>query len=113
MKRLILLVALFAAQIQMVTPAAPASGSNTCPASGAKRVNSSARWAVTVTITAADDNNGAVYIGGSDISSTTGVKLQAGDAFTLGSAGNANIWNLNQIWFACADANDGITWFIG
>jgi len=112
MKRIVLVLSLLLMQGAILHPASPTSGSTTCPTSGAKRVASSSTKAITVTIQVPLANAGVIYLGGSTISSTTGIQLNKGDSFTFAPASNSNSWDLFQIYFACSTNTDTITWII-
>ncbi len=109
MKRLILILSLV--MVQGLYSASPKSGSTTCPSAGAKRLVTVSTPAVIVTVQVPLGNTGStIYLGDSTINSTTGIALNKGDSYTFSPASNSNSWNLYQMYFACSNANDTITW---
>lgn len=87
------------------------SGSNTCASSGNKAVSSSAIGkAVSYTIQAPSANTGQVYIGGSAVSTTSGVYLSAAGSYAVFPQGNAASYDLTKTYFACTVGADTITW---
>lgn len=102
----------FAALLLALAIALPAgnvtSGSNTCPTSGAKKVSSTSTRAIHVTIQADTTNMGYIHLGGSAVTTSTGVYLGAGDANTLPPASNSAQYDLSQIYFACTVNTDTI-----
>jgi hypothetical protein len=89
------------------------SGSNTCPTSGAKRVAASSIRAITFTVQAPSApvaNTGYICLGDSAVSTTKGVCLGGGDAFTFAPASNSAAYDLTQVWFACSVNTDLITY---
>jgi hypothetical protein len=101
--------------LSLVLSAGLNSGSQTCPSSGNKLViaavtscpaNSckSSTW----TIQAPSGNTGKVYIGGSTVSTSVGVYLNAGDSASMPTLGNATPYDLTQVYIACTVAGDSI-----
>lgn len=111
MKRILLVLSLLLMQGAILHPASPTSGSTTCPTSGAKRVVSTSTPAITATIQVPVGNSGTViYLGGSTVSTSTGIALYKGDSYTFPAAGNSNSLNLFQVYFVCSANTDTITW---
>ena len=111
MKRIIFVLSLLLMQGAILHPASPKSGATTCPSSGAKRLVTASTPAITVTVQVPLGNTGGtIYFGDSTVSSTTGIALNKGDSFTFAPASNSNSWNLYQMYFACSDSGDKITW---
>jgi hypothetical protein len=89
------------------------SGSNTCPTSGAKRISASSIRSITFTVQAPAApvaNTGYVCLGSSAVTTTSGVCLGGGDAFTFAPASNSAAYDLTQIWFVCSVNTDLITY---
>lgn len=86
------------------------SGSTTCPASGAKRISSISLRSITFTVQAPSGNMGTVALGGSAITTSTGVSLGSGDAYTFAPAANSAQYDLTGIWFACSNSSDTIVY---
>lgn len=92
------------------------SGSQTCPSSGSKAViaaQSSCPGAscksISWTIQAPVGNTGTVYVGGSTVTTSSGVALVAGASATSLTQGNAFPYDLTQTFIACTASGDSIT----
>ncbi len=89
------------------------NGSNTCPTSGTKRIASSSIKSISFTVQAPAApvaNMGYVCIGGSAVTTTSGVCLGGGDSLTFGAASNTAQYDLTQIYFVCSVNTDLITY---
>lgn len=84
------------------------SGSNTCPSSGAKRVASTNTRAIAVSFFAPAGNMGLIHYGDSTVSTSVGYSTAASATFSLYPAGNAAVYDLYNIWFACSNSADTI-----
>lgn len=85
------------------------SGSNTCPASGAKQVSSTQIKATWVSIQAPSTNSGKIYFGGSTVSTSEGNYITAGGVNFFPPVSNSSFYDLRQIYFACGNSADTIT----
>ena len=63
---------------------------------------------VEVVIQAELDNTGNVYVGGSTVSSTSGVELEPGASLTFGNIQKNEWFNLNEIYIDAATSSDGV-----
>lgn len=86
------------------------SGSTACPGSGNVVVSTSADKGTSWTIQAPSTNTGKVYIGGSNVTTSNGVYLNAGDSATALTQSNASPYSLNATWIACTAPADTVTW---
>lgn len=89
------------------------NGSNTCPTSGAKRLSATSIRSISFTVQAPAApvaNTGYVCLGGSAVTTTTGVCLGGGDAFTFAPASNTAQYDLTQIYFVCSVNTDLIAY---
>ncbi len=89
------------------------NGSNTCPTSGTKRIASASIKSISFTVQAPAApvaNTGYVCLGGSAVTTTTGVCLGGGDSFTFSPASNTAQYDLTQIYFVCSVNTDLITY---
>jgi len=94
-----------------VAPAANVkSGSTTCPSNGSKQVASSSVRVAKIDLQAPVANTGVVYVGGSTISSTTGIALTNGDGYSVPPISNTASYDLTNIYFACSQSADKITY---
>lgn len=94
-----------------VRAAGGGQGSQTCPSSGSQRIVTTSTRAVDWTIQAPSANTGKVYIGfSSAVTTSTGIYLNAGDSFTKQPAGNAASRDLSQVYIACTQSADTITY---
>lgn len=84
------------------------SGSTTCPTSGVKAVTSTQSKGPWFVIMASPGNTGKIYVGGSNVSSTTGVYLNAGDSLSGPPQGNTAAYDLNKTYFACSVNTDSV-----
>lgn len=104
----------FALCLLIATPIAHSSGfgsgSQTCPASGAKAVSSTSVAVSTFTIQAPFGNAGTVYVGGSNVSSTVGNQLPASWSFAPPAHGQNTSFNLTGVFFACSNSADSIVY---
>lgn len=85
------------------------NGSNTCPASGNKQISSTNTPASWVNVQAPSANTGYVYFGGLTTSTTSGDFITPGGSKFFPTAGNAGVYNLANIRFACTVTADTIT----
>jgi hypothetical protein len=108
--RYLLQLLLAALIVPMANPGAVKSGSNTCPSSGNKAISSAQIKAAQVIVMAAAANTGKVYVGGSTVTSTEGVYLNAGDSVNFAPRGTTDAYDLSAIYFACAQSADTITY---
>ena len=105
MKKILLLLAFLALPIRS---GSFVSGSATCPASGNAQVSTTSYFLYQLTVQANFANAGKVYVGGSNVSTSTGAVLAAGYSYTVqGQSGSVNPATL---YFACGTSSDGITW---
>jgi hypothetical protein len=87
------------------------SGATACPVSGAAtRIRSSSTPSSSWTVQTPSGNSGTIYLGGADISTTTGLALAKSTSFTQQPLGNSASFNLFNIWFLCSSSNDTITY---
>lgn len=91
-------------------------GLQTCPSSGNKAVIASASScpqssckANTWTIQAPTTNTGKVYIGGSTVTTSTGVAIAAGDSASMYTQSNTFPYDLTQTYIACTASGDSVT----
>ena len=103
---LIVLVVVFAAYA-----AAPVTITVTCPVSGNTPLvspQSSRTQVATYTIQAPITNTGTVYFGGNNVSSssTNGLYLLAGMAYTEPPQGNSAKWDVSQTYISCTVSAD-------
>ncbi len=85
------------------------SGDKTVTAAGTAEALASAQRVRSVTIVAKDDNTGRIYVGGSDVSSSTNRGLQAGDVLTHTSASG---WqDLADIFIDAAVSGEGVDYY--
>jgi len=93
-----------------VAPAANVkSGSATCPSSGSKQVSTTSLKVIKLDIMAPLANTGTVYIGGSTISSTTGIPVTNASGYSFPPVSNSASYDLSNIYFACSQSADSIT----
>lgn len=88
----------------------PKTGSTTCPTSGNKQVNSTSAKALMYVIQAPSANTGSVCIGGSDVTTSNSPCLAAGQTMSGNPAGNAYVYDLSVIYFACTANTDTVRW---
>ena len=61
-----------------------------------------------ITIVAEYTNTGVIYVGGSDVASTTNPGLSAGDVLALTSPHG---WLLSEIWLDSSVSGDGVSYY--
>jgi|WetSurMetagenome_2_1015567.scaffolds.fasta_scaffold25395_2 hypothetical protein len=81
----------------------------TCPTSGAKRLATTSTKATWWLAQALSTNTGSIYFGGSNVTTSTGVYVTKGDSLSAPPHGNAAVYDLNQVWFACTANTDSLT----
>lgn len=81
-----------------------------CPSSGALAIASTSTRVQWAAIQAPFGNAGTVYIGQSNVSSTTGVALAPGGSLTLQSMGNSAPYDLSKTYFACSNSADAVVY---
>lgn len=89
----------------------PHTGSTTCPSSGTVSILTAPAKSVYYTIQAPASptaNTGTVCFGGVGVTTTTGVCLLPGQAYTTPSFGNANSFDLSNVYIACTVNTDTI-----
>jgi len=86
------------------------SGSNTCPTSGNKAVASSTTKAVWYVIQTPTSNGGKIYVGGSNVTTSTGTALSAGDSLSAPPQGNSAAYDLAKTYIACTVNTDSVTY---
>lgn len=86
------------------------SGEKTVTTAGTAVAIASAQLVRSVTIVAKDDNTGKVYIGGSDVASTTNNGLAPGDVLELNSRGPAAI-DLADIYVDADTNSEGVDYY--
>ena len=84
------------------------SGSATCPSSGAAHVSPTSYQLYQVTVQALSTNGGIIYLGGSTVTSATGVSLTPGASYNSQKT-NTGV-NPSTMYFACSVNTDGLTW---
>lgn len=85
-------------------------GLNTCPSSGNKQIATTRTVVGTLTVQAPSANTGLIYFGGETVSTTRGVAINPGGAFTYPPMGNTQPYDLSNIRFACTVTADTITY---
>ncbi len=83
------------------------SGTTACPSSGAAQVKSSGAI-YGYTVQAPTTNMGTINLGGSSVTTTTGVQLQP--SWSYSRTNTAAIYNLGSVFFACSNSSDSVTW---
>lgn len=88
------------------------NGGKTVAAAGtAERLLTECNPCFTLTVQAVqpdgDANSDEIYIGGSTVSSTSGLKLQPGDVYTFPPQ-ETNSYNVEDIWIDAATSGDGV-----
>ena len=84
------------------------SSEKTVSASGTAEALSSSQRVKSVTVIAKTGNTGQVYVGGSDVASTTNDGLAPGDALEVGSEG----WlDLNDIYVDADTNGEGVDFY--
>jgi hypothetical protein len=107
MKRLLLL--LIVAGCGFCPGAAPITGSKTCPSSGNTPILATGVNTAQFTILSLVANTGAaVYIGGANVTTSNGLQLLPGQSYTPSTQGNAQVYNLGQVYLACANTTDTV-----
>jgi hypothetical protein len=106
MRRLLLGLLLFS--LPIVRSASTFSGSTACPASGAKQVRPTSTPAFSYTLYAPTTNTGTINLGGSTVTTSTGVQLQPSGSDHEGAS--TPIYNLSTVYFACSASGDSIQW---
>jgi len=88
------------------------SASVTCPGSGNRQISSTSLRATWAIIMAPSANTGKVYFGGSTVavSTTAGFYLSAGDSYNFPPHGGAAVYDLSQVYFACAQSGDALVY---
>ncbi len=95
----------------LVRAAGGGQGSQTCPSSGSKRISSTSLKTTIWFVQAPSANTGQVYIGfSSGVTTSTGIYLNAGDSLTNPPQGNAATHDLSQVYIACTQSADSITY---
>jgi hypothetical protein len=84
------------------------SGSTTCPSSGNKALTNTQTKVSVLTVQSAFGNAGTIYLGGSTVSSTSGLQLLVGDSYTFQTQGNSQPYDLSKTYFACSNSADTV-----
>lgn len=86
------------------------NGAKTCPASGRIALSATSIKASWVSIQAPSTNSGSVYVGGSTVVVTTSANgLAANGAFFMPPLANVAPYELSQIYIACTNSGDLVT----
>jgi hypothetical protein len=107
MKRIILLLLFVGCAY---SPAgAPNTGAVSCPSSGNKPILSkSTPTSFFVVLSPVTNTGSAVYIGSSNVTSSNGIILLPGQAYSTSPQGNAAVYDLGNTYLACATNTDAI-----
>jgi hypothetical protein len=88
--------------------AATLSGSTHCPASGTQRVLANPAPAFSYTVQSPVTNLGTINLGGTNISTSTGIQLQP--AGSDHESASALVYNLSTVFFVCSNSADILSW---
>ena len=84
-------------------------GSQTCPSSGVKQLSTTQTKATWVIVQAPSANAGSVYVGNISVSTSKGVYITSAQSLPLPAAANTQPYDLSQIYIACSNSNDTVT----
>jgi hypothetical protein len=111
MKKLLMLVAMVIGGV--VEAGAPANGTVSCPASGAKVVSTTGKKFAYGVIQAPSGNAGNIFVGSSSVTTTPNAAgFAATGSITFPPQANAPAYDLGQIYFACSNSADSIVYTI-
>lgn len=84
-------------------------GKNVTAAGTPEKLSSESLQVTSCVIQAKRSNTGNVYIGGSDVSSTTGTSLIAGQTYNLSLSGTDGLYDLQRLWLDVDTSGEGVT----
>jgi hypothetical protein len=116
MKRLLFLTLALAGMLAIpenIRSGAIGQGSQTCPASGNKALSTVATRAVWVNVQGPSANTGQIYTGGPGVTTSTADFFGAYGGFFFPPEGGAATYQLNQIYIACTNSADSVTYKYG
>lgn len=120
MKRLFILTLALAGMLALppqTRSGAIGQGSQTCPASGNKALSSTSFpapiKAIWVSVQAPSANSGQIYVGGPGVTTSTANFFNATGFFFFPTQSNAPAYALNQIYIACTNSSDTVTYLYG
>jgi hypothetical protein len=108
MKRLTCILALLVVCAATIHPAGIVSGTTACPSSGSVRISSTGSNYYQLDIQAPYGNAGTVYVGGSGVTSTTGIALVAGATYT--QVRPSPTLSATAVYFSCSNSADSVVW---
>lgn len=89
-------------------------GSATLAAAGTRqRLVSTRTPAAWITFQPGSSNSGSIYIGGSTVSSTSGLSMLVGDSVVSWPVADINMYDLHEIWFDGSSTNDTVQFVYG